>query len=186
MFIDLAKQFNWLDFFFVILLIRICYISQERGALVEAFKVLGVVLGILISFENFNVLGNFIQEKLSLAPELINFVCFVALLVFGYFISLVFRDLVLKFIKIKEKLASPDRFLAVALGLLRVSLIFSLVLIALRLSGPENFRNDTKRSYLGGYFINLSPKTHSFVFNLVVKKLRPDFMPNKAIEDILK
>ena len=109
---DLAKQFNWLDITFIILLIRICYVAQDRGALVEIFKVLGVLIGILLSFENFNVLGAFIQEKLSLAPELINFVCLLALLIFGYFISMVVRDLVLKFVKAKDKLASLDRIAA--------------------------------------------------------------------------
>ncbi|MDD5611334.1 MAG: CvpA family protein, partial [Candidatus Omnitrophica bacterium] len=116
MFTDLAKQFNWLDVAFIILLIRICYIAQNKGALVEIFKLLGVLIGILLSFENFNFLGDFVRDKVPLTPELVNAVCFVALLIFGYFISMVLRDLVLKFVKRKEKTASLDRLAALVLG----------------------------------------------------------------------
>jgi len=186
MFTDLARQFNWLDVVYLILLIRVCYVAQERGSLVEIFKVLGLLIGILLSFENFNFLGEFIRNQLSIPPELINAVCFVALLIFGYFISMVFRDLILKFIKRKDKPAPLDKLAALVLGAFRASLIFSLVLLTLRLSGPENMRNDVKRSYLAPYFLELSSKTHLFIFNVIIKKIKPDFQANPTIQETLK
>ena len=183
---DIARQFNWLDITFIILLIRICYIAQDKGALVEIFKVSGVLCGILLAFENFNFLGAFIREKFSFSPELLNALCFVALLIFGYFIFVVFRDLILRFVKRKEKLTSLDRIIALMLGAFRASVIFSLLLLALLLSGKENFRNDTKRSYLAAYFLELSPRAHSFIFNTIVKKIKPDFQANPIIQETLK
>ena len=183
---DLVKQFNWLDLTFIILLMRILYIAQEKGALVELFKVAGVLIGILISFENFNALGSFIQGKLSLAPELINFVCFVALIIFGYFISMVLRDLVLKFVKRKDKVAYLDKIIALVLGALRASLVFSLLLICARISGVEKWQNDSISSYFSPYFTKLSSDAHNLIFNQVVLRLRPEFKPNPVIENTLK
>lgn len=187
MIIDILKSFNWIDFIAVILLFRILYISVNLGSLVEGFKVLGVVSGTILALENFNVVAGFITGYISLPIGIVNSVSFIALAFFGYFICLVLRDLVLKFVKRKEKkLLLLDRLVALCLGLVRFALVFSLILLGLRLSGFENFYNDTKNSYFAPYFVNLAPLAHKFIISSLVAKALPSIEPNQAIEAVFK
>lgn len=185
MFSDLMQQINYLDLVALVLFVRIVYIAGQRGSIIEAFKMVGVIAGIIISFENYDVIGSFVMEKLSLPPELINVVFFVALVFFGYFILVIFRDLVLKVFKKKDKVPGIDRPIAMIFGVVRFSLIYSIMLVAMLISGVTGTRDIVKNSYLAHYFVPIAPKVHSVIFQQIAQ-LNPDIKSNPGIEKALK
>lgn len=59
-------KFNWIDIFFVILLFRICYIGFKNGLLPEFFRLLGLFLAFVLSFNNYILIGSFLAKHAKL------------------------------------------------------------------------------------------------------------------------
>src|SRR3989338_228970 len=80
-------KFNWVDIFFVIFLFRTCYVGFKNGLLPEFFRLLGLFLAFVLSFNNYILVSGFLAKHAKLTglkAEITGFlfVFFIALLAF--------------------------------------------------------------------------------------------------------
>ncbi len=186
MLFDLARQVNWLDLLAIIIFIRLFYISTETGLLIETCKVLGTLSGLFLAFENFAPVSSFILERLAIPAGMVWSASFLLLALFGYSIFIVIRDLLLKFIKRPEKPRSWDRIMACLLGFLRAGLVFSMLIVALRLTAIDRLRQATGDSLSAPYFMRVSPQVHKFIITKLLFHIYPPPEKNQIIEDVLE
>lgn len=141
---EVIERLYLIDIITVILCLRISYIAVFRGFLNEAFKVLGLFCGVLLSFHYYPVFA----EKLGgLTPFLnakyTNFIFFliIFLSIMGVF-SLV-RRIFAAFIK-KEDFSVGERWFALLLGGVRFVILTSMIFFCLNLySKNPAYLNDS-------------------------------------------
>jgi len=183
--IPLIKQLNWVDLFFLILLMRIIYIGIKKGLVVEFFKTLGVILSLFLSLHYYTRLGDFIHAKSSLPLEFADFVSFVFLVMIGYLLFLILRTAFLLLIKV-EPVNLINRWGGAILGILRGILTVSLLISVLCLSTIKYFEESSKKSFSSNYLSRVAPKTYEFIFKNLFVKFASQERFNEAIFEVLE
>jgi len=112
-------KFNWVDIFFIILLFRTCYVSFKNGLLPEIFRLLGLVLAFVLSFNNYILVADFLAKHARLTglkAEITGFI-FIFLTVL-----LVFKLLAVAAVKLlgnSENVSFANKIVGLGFGLLR-------------------------------------------------------------------
>lgn len=172
MLFKMLKQLNWVDIVVIILLIRISYIALQSGLFLESFKLLGTILALYLSLHYYSVLGSFLANRMgikTLSPLALNFISFIVLMIAGYLIFKILRELFAKFIKL-EPTAGLDKWGGLILGVIRGFLSVSLVIFMLAASHAGYFRKSVKGSFSGKDLINISISTYAGIWNAALSK----------------
>ena len=186
MLLNILRQFNWVDIFVIIILIRTCYIATKNGFAVELFKISGTILAIYLSFHYYSNLADvikqrFIGEKIPL--EFLDFLCFGFLAILGYIILVLFRQTFSRFIKM-EAVPQLDKWGGFFIGLIRGILLSSLVIFALLISSFAYFRNSANDAYLGGRIFKIAPATYGKIWFSFASKFMPQEKFNLTIQEV--
>jgi len=148
---------NWVDILFVILLVRTGYVGLKSGFLPEFFRLLGLSVAFLFSFNNYTSLSRFMATHvrwLGARPDVLSFlVIFLTILVIFKIVS-IFARIFLS----GENLSNPNALVGLVLGLVRGILIAGLI-YTLLINGPFQYlaRSAQDRSFSGKYVSYVLP-----------------------------
>jgi len=184
--LETIRQFNWVDIFVVILLLRIGYIALKSGLTIELFKLLGIILATYLSLHYYISWAGFMQglgamKKIPL--EFLSFVSFLTLAVLGYLVFVVLRSLFYRFIKM-EAVPNLNKWGGFILGIARGILLVSLIMFILAISPIGYFKNSVNGSYLGKRIIKFSPTTYSLIWNNLASKFMAKEKFNEAVLEV--
>lgn len=183
-FVEILKQFNWLDFFVLILLFRIGYVSVKNGLPLELFKLTGVTLSAYFSLHYYIVLSEWAGSFgiLGKMPgDILSFILFVILAIAPYLAFVFLRRLFLRLINIEAE-TRLDRWGGLILGLIRGILVASLVIYICAISPLIYFYNSAKSSFTSRYLVRIAPVTYTLLWEGIVSKFRPDENFNKRVD----
>ena len=125
-----------IDLFFLILCLRVTYISATRGILRESFKIGGLLVGALFALHYYFSLGDYISKKILFLgkdyPYLVSFL--LILLSIGVVFSLSRSIVTLLFKNKKEEISAEERWVSVFMGGFRAVFLSSIVIFLLHQS----------------------------------------------------
>ena len=127
-------KFNWIDIFFVILLFRTCYIGFKNGLLPEFFRLLGLFLAFVLSFNNYILVGDF-TGLAGLKAEITGFLAIFLSVILVFKLLAVLAD---KILGVSENVSLANKVIGLAFGLTRGVLLIGLVYI-LFIHSPVNY-----------------------------------------------
>jgi uncharacterized membrane protein required for colicin V production len=177
------KQFNWVDIFFVILLIRICYVAIKNGFSVELFKLLGTVSAIYLSLHYYIIFPDYIVGRIgvkNIPLEYLTFFSFVSLATLGYLIFMLLRKVFSRFIHM-EAVSNLNKWGSLILSVIRSFLLISLLIFIFVIAPTDYFRNSVNNSYSGKHLFTIAPTTYTWLWNSVMSKFRTQEKFNDAI-----
>jgi len=123
---NLLRTFSWVDIVFLLIFIRIIYISFVEGLLNESLKLLGLVFAIFLSLHCYSSFFGFLAKgPFSLNQDWLNFVSFVTILSVVLIICHFIKKVVLIALK-KEEHSRIERLISLFFGLVRVSFFVSI------------------------------------------------------------
>ena len=184
--LDTIRQFNWVDIFVVILLLRIGYIALKSGITIELFKLLGTVLATYLSLHYYISWADFIQRLSvikNIPQELLGFFSFVILVMLGYSIFVLLRSVFYRFIKM-EAVPNLNKWGGFILGIARAILLLSLIMFILVISPIGYLKNSVNGSYLGKRILKISPTTYSLIWNNLASKFMAKEKFNEAVLEV--
>ncbi|MFQ5681382.1 MAG: CvpA family protein [Candidatus Omnitrophota bacterium] len=177
---DLLSQFNWIDIFIVIILLRSSYMGIKQGFVTELFKLLGIILNIYLSLHYYPLLGNFFSQKSPLPQGIANIFSYLSI---GFGLFIVFglvRHSLLTIIRI-ETTDLLSRWGGVTLGLIRGILIASLVCLFFLICNNGYLKGSLRQSYFGERIVMAAPTTYRMIFRGLVVKFSPGSRINKDV-----
>ena len=175
----LSEQTNFIDLFFLILCLRIIYITITRGVLRESFKLAGLLIGSLCAFHFYNSFAQSLGSKIAfLNKDHLSFISF--LLIFGciVLVFILFRMIVTSFFKTNE-ISFSERWLLAVLGVFRTIFLLSIIFFIYFL-----FPTHSKYPYKSiSYRVckNLAPKIYLASFR-AFNSFGKDIKLNKEVE----
>ena len=180
---EIPARAEFIDLIFLILCLRIIYISVSRGIVQESFKLIGLLVASFFAFHYYSLLGDAIQNKISfLNREYLYFTSFLLILLGVRTVFNLLRLIVTLLFKIGH--ASPtERWLGLFLGGVRAVFLSSIIIFLLVLSplNPKYFSNSL--SY--AFFKNIAPKIYLLSYNLY-SKFNSSSVSNEEVERYYK
>lgn len=187
MLLELFRQFNWVDIFVIILLVRIGYVSFKTGFTIELFKLLGTICAIYLGMHYFTYISDALFRKgagLDKTPlEFSDFLAFFVLALAGYAVFVLLRSVFYRFIKM-EAAPNLQKWGGLGLGMFRAFLCAGLAIFMLVISSFSYLKNSVAESYSGKNFFNIAPSTYSWLWNNVGSRFISGEKFNKAILEI--
>lgn len=169
-----------IDLFFLIICLRIFYISISRGFLSESFKILGLLSGSFFAFQYYFFIGGILSKRIPfLHPESFYFIAFLLILL-GIGIIFSFLRIIVTFLFKKKERSFTEKGLSFLIGGLRASFFISVIIFLLHLLPFNSLYFRHTLSY--DIFKNIAPKFYLVSFNLY-KKIIPIATLNKEVEE---
>lgn len=183
MVLDSIKQFNWLDIFVLIILIRMGYIAIKGGMPQELFKLSGALLAVYLSMHYYMTLAYFIARWFGKDKEpgqFLRLFSFIFLAIFGYLVFVFLRHLFLRFFKME---ATPylNKWGGFVLGLGRAFLLISMAIFILAITPINYLKNSVTHSYSGKRFIKVGVATYSGIWKNLMSKFMTQEKFNNSI-----
>jgi len=172
MILSTLRQFNWVDIFVVVILIRVCWAAIKGGFLAELFKTLGTISAIYLSLHYYIVLSDSIRERISaknVPLDFLDFVFFIVLAITGYLLFVILRQAVLKFINM-EPIPQLNKWGGFGLGVIRAFLLTGLLIFMLLISSISYLQKSVVNSFSGEYFSKIAPGVYGSLWNGVASK----------------
>lgn len=169
-----------IDLFFLILCLRVIYISISRGILREGFKVLSFFLGSFFAFHYYTSLSGIISANAPfLNREYFLFISFLLIFLGITLIFAILRLIVTFFFKKGDKRLS-ERVLLFVIGAFRASLLASVIIFSLHLSPLDS--KYFCHSMACNLFKNVGPRIYLTTFK-VYNKFNPEIILNKEVKE---
>ncbi len=177
MFIEILQQIRWIDIFLILILGRIIFIGIKKGFITEAFKLLGLLVSIFVTFHYFGTLAKFVSDRTSFVSDSTAKVFFFLLLL--TIVLLVFKLVREGSMVVIKMEAHPilDKWGGLIVSVVRGLLICSLVLVFFQVWDLEILNKHVKKSLLSSYVNDLSPGFYETCFNGFISK----FFPNEKL-----
>lgn len=188
--LDIIKQFNWLDIFIIIVLLRIGYVAIKTGIPVEFFKFLGTIAAIYLAMHYYTGLVDWLMQRAHVAKEkvpleFLDFISFILLALAGYLVLLSLRVVFSHFIKM-EAAPKLNKWLGLGLGIARGFLLVSLIIFVLAISSIPYLKRGVVNSYFGRRIVNLAPNTYSWLWNKITSKFATGEKFNETVPEVQK
>lgn len=172
--LNILRQFNWVDIFFVIILLRTCYVAAKHGFIVELFRLLGTILAIYLSLHYYINFSDYIIEQTpakNLPVEYPAFFSFVVLAVIGYLFFVFLGKAFSRFFH-TEAASTLNRWGSLILGIARSFLFASLIMFIFVVAPVGYFRKSVDSSYSGKYLLKVAPEAYRWLWDSVMSKFR--------------
>ena len=184
--LDILKQFNWVDIFFVVLLIRICYVSVKNGFPAELFKLLGTLLAVYLSLHYYIDLSGYITSYTNaknLSLEYLTVISFAALAILGYFVFALLGKIFSRFLKM-EAAPKLNKWGGLILGMARSFLLMSLIIFIFLVSSNQYLMHSVNNSYSGKRLFKIAPAAYTWLWDSVMSKFRAQEKFNSAVLEV--
>ncbi len=151
-------KFNWVDIFFVILLFRICYVGFKNGLLPEFFRLLGLFLAFVLSFNSYILISDFLAKHAKLTGLKADVTAFLFIFLIIILIFKLLAILADKILGVSENVSLSNKIVGLVLGLTRGILLIGLIYI-LFIHSPVNYFNKSakEKSFLAPYASFVAP-----------------------------
>ncbi len=160
MFDSILKYINWVDIVTVILLLRSAYVGYRSGLGRETGRLISIIAGIIVSFQNYRLLGNLISSHSFISSLYSNIISFILLLIVVIFIVKLIMAAVRLLMRV-EFVPAIEANGGLILGLIQGGIIASLVLfILVWLPFAPLKKAVIEDSYLGPIVLKISPAIH--------------------------
>lgn len=139
------------------------YIGYQLGLSAELTKLVGVVVGICLSFRYYQVWGDFVSQRTFLSVEWAAAILMVLLVVLGYIALTQLIQCLEKLVKLtfQNVFASAAGLIA---GIFRATLVMSVMLVALKqVPSPYLEASVEERSLTGGYLVQVAPRLYDTI-----------------------
>jgi len=181
--LDVLKQLNWVDVFFVILLIRICYVAIKNGFPVELFKLLGTLSAVYLSLHYYIIFPDYIVGRIgakNIPLEYLTFFSFILLAILGYLIFMILSKIFSRFIQM-EAVPTLNKWGSLILSIMRSFLLVSLLIFIFVIAPWGYFRNSINNAYSGKRLFKIAPTTYTWLWDSIMSKFRTQEKFNDAI-----
>jgi len=181
--LNILKQCNWVDVFFVIILIRICYVAIKNGFSVELFKLLGTISAVYLALHYYIIFPDYIVGRIgakNIPLEYLTFFSFVSLATLGYLIFMLLRKVFSRFIQL-EAVPKLNKWGSLILSIFRSFLLVSLIIFIFIIAPTAYFRSSVSNSYSGKRLFQIAPATYTWLWNSIMSKFRAQEKFNDAI-----
>ena len=171
---------EFIDLFFLILCLRVIYISISRGLISENFKIVGILFSSFFAFQYFAFLGDVLRNKvLFLNVEYLYLASFV-LIFFAIYTVFGLMRLIATLLCRKRESSIGKNWLLLFMGGFRAVFLSSVIIFVLCLSplDSKHFRN----SISFNLFSNVAPKIY-FVSLGVYNLINPEAVLNPKVEE---
>jgi len=131
-------KFNWVDIFFVIILFRTCYVGFKNGLLPEFFRLFGLFLAFVLSFNSYILASDFLAKHIKLTglkADIIGFIFIFLITLLAFKLLAVLAD---KLLGNSENVSLANKIVGLALGLGRGIILIGLIYI-LFIHSPVNY-----------------------------------------------
>ena len=167
-------RFNWVDILFVTLAIRICYVGFKNGLLPEFFRLLGLLLAFVFSFNSYTLLSQFIiahTKRAGARPDVISFLSIFLTVLFVFKLLAIGANFI--FGK-KENVSFSNKVIGLLLGIGRGLLVISLI-YTFFINSPFSYlaKSAEQRSFSSQYITRIAPFAYKIGIN---------FYPGERIE----
>jgi len=168
----------WVDFLSLALLIRICYIAFSRGILYESVKLIGVFLASFLSLQyySFFLAELFDKEPFSFNISVLNTISFFIIFFFTLFIFFFITRGIALIVKSDRHLLW-ERIIAIILGILRGSIIISILLFCLLVFFSQR---SVERSLSFKVFKKIAPIAYMKTYP-IYKRINSSIKVNKEV-----
>lgn len=154
---DILSKINWIDIVSVIIILRISYVALQDGLSHEIFPLIGTMLSVAISMRYYHDLALTIQNMAKITAPIMDLLSFVALVVVIGLIIKLTRLLVDMILKVTWH-PFVEKFGGLIFGILRASVVVSIVLTIMSLTGLSYLQYSIKdRSVSGSFFLSIAP-----------------------------
>ncbi len=179
---SILKYINWVDIVIVILLLRGAYAGYRGGFGREIGRLISIVVGIIVSFQNYRLLGNLISSH-SFVPSLYsNIISFILLLVIVVLVVKLLMAVIRQLMRV-EFVPAVESNGGLIFGLIQGVIIASLVLVILVwLPFARLKKAITKDSYLGPIVLEISPAIHDSLIKFFSEKDIPTARESLELE----
>jgi uncharacterized membrane protein required for colicin V production len=187
--IGIVQQFNWVDIFFIILLLRICYIAFKTGIVPEFFKTLGALFAIYVALHYYTGLSDLLNSRFDLDKKLpldfLDFLCFGLLAILSYLVGILFRQAFCRLIKL-EAVPRLNKWGGLVIGIVRAVLVCGLFAFILSISTVKYLHDKVAASYFGPSVIKVAPQAYSNIWYGFMSKFVPSEKFNQTVSEVLK
>ncbi|MFA5388239.1 MAG: CvpA family protein [Candidatus Omnitrophota bacterium] len=151
-------KFNWVDIFFIILLFRTGYISFKNGILPEFFRLIGLFLAFILSFNCYILPAGFLEKHARLTGLKADVAGFILIFLAVIVIFKLLAVLANKILGVSENVSLPNKAIGLSLGLARGVLLIGLIYVFL-IHCPVDYLNKSAkdRSFSGPYVSRAAP-----------------------------
>ncbi len=170
----------FIDLFFLLLCVRILYISVSRGILGEVIKIIGLLSGAFFAFQYYSFVGNTVgQSILFLNKKYFQAITFLVILL-GIRTIFSFLGLIVRLLFKREEIAILERWISFFAGSFRAIMLASIILFVFYLS-PFDSRF-VSHSLTYSFFKDIAPGSYLISQNIITS-LNPKFKINKDVKD---
>ncbi len=170
--LNILRQFNWVDIFCVIVLIRICCVAIKHGFPEELFKLLGTLSAVYLALHYYITFPYYIVKRIgvkNIPQDYLTFFSFFLLAALGYLIFVLLRKLVCHFIRM-EAVSGLNKWGGLVLGIVRSFLFMSLMIFVFAIAPADYFRHSVNDSYSGKSLFKIAPSAYTWLWNSVMSK----------------
>jgi len=181
--LNTLKQFNWADIFFIILLIRTCYVALKNGFPTELFKLLGTICAIYLGLHYYIKFSDYVLNlsgAKNLPAEYLTFFSFVLLVFLGYFIFFLLGRVFSRFLQM-EAVPVLNKWGSLILSIIRSLFLMSLIIFAMVISPLGYFRDSVNNSYSGKRLFKIAPITYAWLWDSIMSRFRTQEKFNATI-----
>ena len=159
-------KFNWVDIFFVTLVVRTCYVGFKKGFLPELFRFLGLLTAFITSFTSYTLLSRFLSGHTKWPGARLETISFLVIFLGIVFIFKVLSMIVAVPLINGKDISGNNRLAGLILGFGRGVMLASLIYICFTNAPFGYLSNSAKeRSFSGQYVSGIASK----VYNACIK-----------------
>lgn len=182
------ENFNWVDYFILIIFLRIIYIAAKKGFTVEFFKFLGVICALYIGMHYHILVADFIQTSFPFIAKkfpvkFLDFLIFLLLVVLSNLFFVLVKIAFSYLIKI-EAVSLLQKWGGLFLGIFRSVLFAAIFLYGLSISSVSYFEGSVRRSYLSYRLVSVGIATYRGMWDNIFSKFAPNEQFNKVVLEV--
>jgi len=179
---EVAVNADLIDLFFLILCLRVIYISIAKGVVCEGFKIAGLLLGAFFAFQfhSFYEASNF--KVAFLNNKYLEFISFASIFLSVNGIFSLLRLIVTSLFKRKD-IPLGERWALLFVGGARAAFLLSLIIFLLHLSPLDSKYFTQSISY--GMFKGVAPRYYLITFGMY-KSFYPEANLSQRVEEYLE
>lgn len=177
---EISGNQTFIDLAFLILCLRVVYISISRGIVCEIFKLVGLLLGSFFAFHYYSSLADKISDKIPFLSREYSLLFSFLLIFLGVRLIFALSRLMVAFFFKKGEVCFKKGVMVFFLGAFRASLIGSIIFFSLYLSPLDSKHFCHSISY--SIFKNVGPKIYLAAFK-VYDKFSSKIVVNKEVEE---
>ena len=180
MFREILSSVNWIDILIGCIVARGVYIGEKKGAVVELFKLCGMLFGTFIILHYYMRFAQSLHKMTAIPIAVNRFLSFIFLWLIVVVVFKIIREGWMVIFKPKDP-STASKWGGAFLAFVRSSLVCGLMFLLIFASGNEYLRTKARNSFTGFYLADFSPSIYEFIYNGVISRLFPEEQKNNDV-----